>query len=199
MPNIQDVIFYQELCKRNIFYTHDGWFINIEDFPPFNDSNPIFDLSDLPSLEIPVSVKNVGRKSTSVKDFRLTLFCNPAIVSRVAEIIDENGEPYSNQSVHLGIGEELRITLRFSFLNLDEDLRESSDPGASFAHELIFRWHMQIDGRDLEDHKINNTITISEYELPEIDGLQVVWTSHGKGEDTIQVCTSSEQMGHLDV
>lgn len=162
MPETDCLVFYRALFENDIVYTSDRWNVRVEGLPPFNDPNPIFGLSDLPALEIPITLVNTGRKPTTAKRFRLTIHTSAALVSEAGVIIDSTGRPSEQQNVFVDIGQEQTIIVRFPLSRLEEGLREPEYTGYTLAHEILFRGMMRLEIVDVEQRTSSAVIEIGQ-------------------------------------
>lgn len=150
MPKRDVMVFYQAVMQHKMTYTNDKWNVHINDFPPYDDANPVFGMGDLPALDIPITLINSGRKATTLNTFQLTMYSDEPLSSRPGVIIDETGKPASNQSVFLDIGQEQKVTVRFEWLNLDSTLRKPSYQGMQWDHPIEFRGLLNLVVTDVE-------------------------------------------------
>ena len=157
MPETDYLVFYKAIFENKVAYTNDRRNIRIDGLPPFDDLNPIFGMSDLPALEFPVTLINTGRKPSTAKEFRLTLYSTPALVSNPGVILDSAGQPSKQNSAFLDIGQEQTVVIRFSLLRLEEGLERPPFTGLKLANPILFRGMMRLVVTGIE-HRTNSAV-----------------------------------------
>jgi hypothetical protein len=164
-PPVDDLVFYQAVLEDGPTYTNDDWNIRIERLAPFSDTNPIFGMSDLPPLQVPITVTNDGRKATTLTQFHLTIYGSPALISSDGYIVDKTGNLAPQQTVFVDVGQEQSVIVRFPMMRLEPNLPAPKVRGMTFGNPILFQRTIRLDVRDISDRSSSALIQYTRLQL----------------------------------